>query len=164
MQQNWAYVNNVNFLAAGANLPILGTTGSGIYSGKLGSLASIMTGENTTKLLVHEIPKIPGGSIETLSPVYLGSDFDDLTLYQDEFDGYDFMPITSNSSNIQSFDLCSIFKEEQFCCSFYIATTVKNITIGSVCLREYLKIKKIKEFVLDTLYLYGCDIQRMETF
>lgn len=126
-------MNNVNFLAAGANLPILGTTGSGIYSGKLGSLTSVMTGENTTKLLVHEVPKIPGDPIELSSPIYSGSDFDDLTLYQDEFDGYAFMPVNaSNPSNVQSFELCSIFKEEQFCCNFDIATSVKNMTDGSV--------------------------------
>lgn len=159
MQQNWAYVNDVNFLAAGANLPILGTTGSGIYSGKLGSLASIMTGENTTRLLVHEISKIPGDPIETPSPVYLGSDFDDLTLYQDEFDGYDFMPVnTSNPINEQSFELCSTFDEERFCCSFNIATSVKNMTIDSVRLRKYLKVKNVKKFVSDPLYLYGCGI------
>lgn len=146
MQQNWAYVNNVNFLAAGANLPILGTTGSGIYSGKLGSLTSIMTGENTTRLLVHEVPKKPGDAVvEISSPVYSGSNFDELTLYQDEFDGYDFMPINiSNPFNIQSFDLCSMFKGEQFCCSFNVSTTVKNITNGSVCLRQIFKITLLR--------------------
>lgn len=133
MQQNWAYVNNVNFLAAGANLPILGTTGSGIYSGKLGSLTSIMTGDNTTKLLVHEVPKSPGDQVDISSPNYSGSNFDDLTLYQDEFDGYEYMPvITSDPFNLQSFDLCSVFKEERFCCSFIIANTVQNMPVGTV--------------------------------
>lgn len=132
MQQNWAYVNDVNFLAAGANLPILGTTGSGIYSGKLGALTSMMTGDNTTKLLVHEVPIVPGDATVNVSEIYLGSNFDDLTLYQDEFDGYAYMLVNASNVGNQSFDLCSTFKEERFCCSFNIGASVKNMSTGTV--------------------------------
>lgn len=125
MQQNWAHVNDVNFLAAGANLPILGTTGSGIYSGKLGTLTSIMTGDNATKLLVHEVPKIPGESVTLVEATYFGSNFDDLTLYQDEFDGYAYSKIIpSLVPEPQIHELCSAFKEERLCCRFN--TTVKS--------------------------------------
>lgn len=132
MQQNWAYVNNVNLLAAGANLPSLGTTGSGIYSGKLGSFASIITGEETTKLLVHEVPKIPGSEVEMTSPIYTGANFDNLTLYPDEFDNYSSMRVLIlGQVSLQLFRLCSTFQEEEFCCDFVI--TNSNINMSYVC-------------------------------
>lgn len=43
-QFSWAFKHNVNFLAAGANLPQIGSTGSGIFHGKAGSLTSVMAG------------------------------------------------------------------------------------------------------------------------
>ncbi|GBP97467.1 Vanin-like protein 2 [Eumeta japonica] len=60
IQEAYAYAQNVNFLAAGANNVLVGSAGSGIYSGKLGALASVMPGTDTTKLLVERVPKIPG--------------------------------------------------------------------------------------------------------
>ncbi|XP_032526858.2 vanin-like protein 2 isoform X1 [Danaus plexippus] len=60
IQQAYAYSMNVNFLAAGANNPRVGSAGSGIYSGKAGALVSIMPGQPTTRLLVATVPKVPG--------------------------------------------------------------------------------------------------------
>lgn len=57
VQQNWAYANNVNLLAAGANLPAVGSTGTGIYAGRKGSLASVMEGVSKTTLLTATVPK-----------------------------------------------------------------------------------------------------------
>lgn len=113
-------------------MPTVGTTGSGIYSGKSGALTALMTGENTTKLLVHEVPKIPGDPVEISSPTFSGSNFDHLKLYRDELDDYTFRVVYTNNTSTQSFDLCSTFKEEHFCCSFLIASAAKNITSGSV--------------------------------
>lgn len=44
IQQMWAYKNNVNLLSAGANNPSVGSSGTGIYAGRLGPLASTMSG------------------------------------------------------------------------------------------------------------------------
>jgi len=89
IQQNWAQSNKVNFLGAGANQPKVGSTGSGIYSGKSGALISTMTGEETTKLLVHEVPKTPGNTVLQTPPAYSGRNFDNLKLkrakHLDEF-------------------------------------------------------------------------------
>ncbi|XP_068623393.1 vanin-like protein 1 isoform X1 [Battus philenor] len=60
IQEAYAYSMNVNFLAAGANNVGLGSAGSGIYSGRAGSLISVMPGVPTTRLLVSRVPKIPG--------------------------------------------------------------------------------------------------------
>lgn len=42
-QQAWAYKHNVNFLGAGASSPQVGSTGSGIYHGRFGTLTSVMS-------------------------------------------------------------------------------------------------------------------------
>lgn len=56
-QNMWATGEHaVNLLAAGANRPHVGSTGSGIYS-KNGPLTSIFTGVETRKILVAEVPK-----------------------------------------------------------------------------------------------------------
>lgn len=57
VQQNWAFTNNVNLLAAGANNPSIGSTGSGIYAGKKGSLVSTMEGISRTTLFTATVPK-----------------------------------------------------------------------------------------------------------
>lgn len=43
IQQGWAFENNVNLLAAGANYPKVGSTGTGVYAGKRGRIVSIMS-------------------------------------------------------------------------------------------------------------------------
>ncbi|GBP27062.1 Vanin-like protein 1 [Eumeta japonica] len=48
IQEDYAYAQNVNFLAAGAN------------NVRVGSAASVMPGTDTTELLVERVPKIPG--------------------------------------------------------------------------------------------------------
>ncbi|XP_047349735.1 vanin-like protein 1 [Vespa velutina] len=58
-QSGWAFSENVNFLAAGYNNPIRGTTGSGIYFGRNGISKAIILTNRGTKLLVGEVPKMP---------------------------------------------------------------------------------------------------------
>lgn len=57
VQQNWAYTNNVNMLAAGANNPSFGSTGTGIYAGRKGSLISVMEGTAKINLYTAIVPK-----------------------------------------------------------------------------------------------------------
>lgn len=58
VQKNWAYTNNVNLLAAGANNPSVGSTGSGIYAARKGSLISVMEGSDKTNLYTAVVPKV----------------------------------------------------------------------------------------------------------
>lgn len=62
VQHSWAFTNNVNLLAAGANNPVIGSTGTGIFAGRRGSLISVMEGMNTTNLYTAIVPKIDLGS------------------------------------------------------------------------------------------------------
>lgn len=56
----WAYRQNVNLLVAGGNLPSEGSTGSGIYSGKLGLLGFEFSNIPLTRLVIAPIPRNPG--------------------------------------------------------------------------------------------------------
>ncbi|XP_055305835.1 vanin-like protein 1 [Sitodiplosis mosellana] len=58
-QQSWAYANNVNLLAANANQPSLGFSGSGIYGGRSGALQVIVNQTPATKILRAKIPVDP---------------------------------------------------------------------------------------------------------
>ena len=56
-QQGWAYKNNVILLSSGANFPNQGSTGSGIFIGKHGALELIMSPKESSKMMVHKVPK-----------------------------------------------------------------------------------------------------------
>jgi pantetheine hydrolase len=56
-QQAWAYENNVVLIAAGANNPKMGSTGTGIYIGKHGALDIMFSPERKRYLMVQQVPK-----------------------------------------------------------------------------------------------------------
>lgn len=92
VQQNWAYVNNVNLIAAGANNPLVGSSGSGIYAGRKGPLGLTMQGTNETNVLIAEVPKrISKNSQLTLtnkSNRYSKMQMKPLKLKRDQLDRY----------------------------------------------------------------------------
>ncbi|CAG9791384.1 unnamed protein product [Diatraea saccharalis] len=85
IQEGYAFAMDVNFLAAGSNNVRVGSSGSGIFSGKAGALISTMPGLPTTKLLVATVPKIPGQVTSSPpGPIYDNPvDHDSLTLITD---------------------------------------------------------------------------------
>lgn len=133
IQQNWAYRNDVNFLGAGANDPLLGNGGSGIYSGKSGALISMITGENKTRLLVHEVPKRPGHPVRKPSPAYNGSNFNNFKLKQDQLESYTFrnikLPDSRTKRRHHNFQLCT--KNDDLCCNFAIDITLHSVPNNS---------------------------------
>lgn len=135
IQQNWAYANDVNLLAAGHNNPSNGSSGSGIFSSKSGALISIMTGDNTTRLLVHKVPKNPVNRSTRNEAEYFGSNLEHLKMRQDSLDGYSFRNLQlPNSTAIplnDSFTLCS--KDDLFCCNFDVNVTLRLESNNSVC-------------------------------
>lgn len=138
IQQNWAHSNDVNFLGSGANRPRVGSGGSGIYSGKLGALISTMTGEETTRLLVHEVPKIPGSPVTRHSPAYSGSEFDNFKLKRDQLDVYSYheivLPESTAAPQHNSFTLChGTESDNELCCDFEIDVALRAVSENSVC-------------------------------
>ncbi|EDW05984.2 uncharacterized protein Dmoj_GI16172 [Drosophila mojavensis] len=58
VQLGWAYGNDVNLLAAGASRIEYGSTGSGIYNGRKGTLTSVIKlTENERRIYVAQVPK-----------------------------------------------------------------------------------------------------------
>ncbi|KAH8415330.1 hypothetical protein KR222_004579, partial [Zaprionus bogoriensis] len=58
VQQGWAYSNNVNLLAAGSSNPSVGSTGTGIYHGRAGTVSSVVVvGEGERRVYVAQVPK-----------------------------------------------------------------------------------------------------------
>lgn len=91
VQQNWAYSNNVNLLAAGANNPSYGSTGTGIYAARKGSLISVMEGAGSSMLYTATVPKRGlGDSIQITqnSVKYSILQMKDLKLKRDQLDRY----------------------------------------------------------------------------
>lgn len=136
LQQNWAHSNNVNLLAAGANNPSIGCSGSGIYSGKSGALVSRMTGENFSKVLVHEVPKVPGTEVPQNSLAYDGADFENLNIERDQIEMFNFrsikLPDTNRILN-DSFRLCHGADGQKLCCDFEIDVALRSVAHRSVC-------------------------------
>ncbi|XP_037046246.1 vanin-like protein 1 [Bradysia coprophila] len=69
IQQSWAYANDVNLLAAGADKPNVGNTGSGIYNGRNGSLVVTINTQAETKLLTARVPKISRTKRSKIVPI-----------------------------------------------------------------------------------------------
>lgn len=123
-QQNWAYTNNVNLLAAGANNPSVGSTGTGIYNGRKGPIISAMHANAETKLYVAEIEKIPSSTsitrIET--PKNDPSEMLKLKLKRDQLELSNHKKIDLTKSSINE-DLCYY---DDVCCSFDISLEIKE--------------------------------------
>ncbi|XP_052872684.1 vanin-like protein 1 [Anopheles cruzii] len=128
IQQGWALSNNVNLLAAGASWPAVGSTGTGIYSGKRGTITTVMNHEADTKLYIAQVPKIqfPETPVSKL-PQHSGtpSQMAKLRLKRDHIDGYKTsdLPMVSNAAYEKS--VC--YDSTSFCCSFTINYTVKEM-------------------------------------
>ncbi|XP_049540236.1 vanin-like protein 1 [Anopheles darlingi] len=126
IQQGWAFSNNVNLLAAGASFPPIGSTGTGIYSGRRGAITTAMHHEAQTKLYVARVPKIqfPDATITKIpQPTGTPSQMAKLFLKRDQIDKYvtKDLPWSSNTQLIDSVCYGS------FCCNFTINYTVKQV-------------------------------------
>lgn len=91
IQQNWAYANNVNFLAAGANHPEYGSTGTGIFAARQGSLISTMEGKTHSALYTATIPKrnLTTAPIVESHVRYTKEEMSTLKLKRDQLDPYE---------------------------------------------------------------------------
>lgn len=67
-QQMWSHRHNVNLLAAGANNPANGNTGSGIFSGRMGPLVYQFTNQPITRLITADVARNPRALDEETSP------------------------------------------------------------------------------------------------
>lgn len=123
IQQSWAYTHDVNLLAAGASRPSLSNTGSGIYSGRMGAIESIMADTPSTRILIANISRSPD-TVDVVdsseadripAPVHLKVWKENLASYTME--ALDFDKNASLSGKV-----CS----GQFCCEYNISTSLRD--------------------------------------
>ncbi|XP_065082258.1 vanin-like protein 1 isoform X2 [Ochlerotatus camptorhynchus] len=122
IQQAWAYTNNVNFLAAGASFPEVGSTGTGVFAGKRGRIVAVMNHNADSKLYVAQVPKIsrPQATISRQPVIrYTPAEMSNLKLKRDHIDGYRTSNLPLNVSSHQE-SLC----QGSLCCNFTIDYTV----------------------------------------
>ncbi|XP_030380912.1 vanin-like protein 2 [Scaptodrosophila lebanonensis] len=130
-QHAWAYANNVNLLAAGASRPEVGSSGTGIYHGREGTLVSVLNmQEGEQRIYVARVPKFKGrmtGSrrrtISAALPrkISQAQSFEEsyIKLKRDSLENYENEPlelVATEAGNLTR-QLC----HGNFCCDFDIA-------------------------------------------
>lgn len=128
VQQSWAFANNVNLLAAGANHPAQSKSGSGIYSGTIGALTSLTSEINTTRVLTATISKTPGSQRPSQAPAQQTRDLSraespvELKLMQQDLSKstVKVLPFAQNTTQIG--ELC----HEKHCCKYEVEVIDRN--------------------------------------
>lgn len=122
VQQNWAFKNRVNLLAAGASNPKVGSTGTGIYAAQYGSLASTMAGTAETKLYTAIVPKRTTAitNFEHTAVKHTPEEMKDLFLKRDQLDRYTTDPLViPSAAGLQRVtkNICN----DGLCCDFDVS-------------------------------------------
>ncbi|XP_013100718.2 vanin-like protein 1 [Stomoxys calcitrans] len=121
IQQAWSYGNDVNLLAAGASNPVAGSTGTGIYNGRNGTLVAVMNqGLGKRTLYVSRVPKYPHQkhrarrSLPSAPTTRLEKP--DIFLKRDYLQFYDTISVDLSKGTHLSQKLCN--SNSSLCCSF----------------------------------------------
>lgn len=135
IQLGWAFANNANLLAAGASFPGVGSTGTGVYSGRHGAITTIMNYDPQSKLYVAKVPKLlfPNEVVDKIpQPKGTPAQMTKLFLKRDQIDKYTTkdLPMTSNAQLEER--VCY----ENHCCNFTINYTVKQ-NLGNAMYYRY---------------------------
>lgn len=129
LQEGWAFANNVNLLAASANEPSHGHSGSGIYSGNFGALQSFVTGVNVTTPLNANVLRTPGQQLDdSIGYREYGSLLQNLQLTEDpvRFERYRF--INTSVAGLQAFEECAESPVNRLCCNFQIQVVPRGLS------------------------------------
>ncbi|XP_069678402.1 vanin-like protein 2 [Periplaneta americana] len=145
-QTAWAHGMDVNFLGAGYSYPGVGSTGSGIYAGKEGSITAVMKTSSITQLLVANVTKKtsnykvpPKMDFEkpvrfTVEPFPEKLKITGLYLKRDDVDVYETRLLGEKDFNGNQ-TLC--YKD--FCCQFDILMRTTNLSVeGKVSENGYV--------------------------
>ncbi|KAH8318379.1 hypothetical protein KR074_000479, partial [Drosophila pseudoananassae] len=125
IQQGWAYSNDVNLLAAGASLPSDGSTGTGIYNGRSGTLISVMrqdSGERT--IYVAQVPKYSSSRsilkrARRSTPRQVATS-SSISLMRDQLEDYETESVELGESPTPG-NLSRTLCQGSFCCHFNIS-------------------------------------------
>lgn len=118
-------------MGAGANNPTIGSTGSGIYSGKQGAIKAIMLGTSESRMLINKISKIPGetGNVE---PMLAVTSTPAVFVKRDQLDPYKHVAIDATIESEQIHEVC--YEEGNMCChfAFKLAPSTAEVAESSV--------------------------------
>lgn len=118
----WAYSNNATLLAANANQPSIGGSGSGIYNGRAGILIAVVSEVPITKVLKAKIPidTIQPGSheepVNNLIESYPIAFEPNLNLKKENLSNYNVYMIDFDKNTTQIGEIC----QNQICCRYNI--------------------------------------------
>lgn len=126
-QLNWAYSYNVNFLAAGANFPAIGSSGTGIYGGNKGAYVMNIRGDNSSKVFVATVHKkiAENEAITIEHNVFKNSKEQMKTLYlkRDQLDVYDMKFLNdSDGTHSNEMKIC----HGATCCNIKVNYTIQD--------------------------------------
>lgn len=121
----WAYGNDVTLLAAGFSHTSTGTTGTGIYVGRKGTLHSFMADISTTKVFTARVPKNKDNESKVIErPTKPIESMRNITVKADAISKYESKEINLSDSSLQSFNLC----QNSHCCEFSMRKSLTNRT------------------------------------
>lgn len=130
-QNMWSMKQGVNFLAAGASNPNVGSTGSGIFS-KDGPIAAIMSGTPLRRAFVAEVTKKqfwndPTVKVQQPQRVVEDTKPEDIRMKRDKLEVYSAKHLTNlkQVSNVKE-HLCY----EELCCDFEIEVAHKAMMVS----------------------------------
>ncbi|KAH8361270.1 hypothetical protein KR200_012106, partial [Drosophila serrata] len=117
IQQGWAYAQNVNLLAAGASRPSVGSTGSGIFHGRQGTLTSVMKHDiGERAIYVAQVPKITRRSRRALQDTRQLPASTDFYMMRDALEIYEtqLLQLDVGSNGSSTGHIC----QDSFCCNY----------------------------------------------
>lgn len=126
-------------MASGANRPLLGNTGSGIYSGKLGALQSVMSETQLTRVLIANVPRNPGVIVtsadqssftdQELSNTKEGKQIPPaLDIWREDIDKFRIFFLDFNKNTTQKGRICY----KSACCTYNILVSDRDEKTNSV--------------------------------
>ncbi|XP_044260501.1 vanin-like protein 2 [Tribolium madens] len=118
-QQMWSHGHNITLLAAGANSPLEGSGGSGVYRGGKGLVVGGVVAEGGTQTFVYQNDKKQASDVDEL-----GRKMDGFYLQTDE-SVLDYMS-SAFDPHVQSSNTTICYKEV-FCCMFQIKSTLGEV-------------------------------------
>ncbi|KAH8235434.1 hypothetical protein KR032_000196 [Drosophila birchii] len=131
IQQGWAYAQNVNLLAAGASRPSVGSTGSGIFHGRQGTLTSVMRHDiGERAIYVAQVPKITRRSRRSLQDTRQLAVSTNFYMMRDSVDIYQtqLLQLDAATNGSSSGHLC----QGSFCCDYELAwRTRENLEVAT---------------------------------
>lgn len=136
-----AYAKDINLLAAGASVPKIGSTGSGIYSGKMGAIKAIFADIPMTRVLVADIPKVPGDTLpataaaRSIKAEEAQTVSDALQLGKEILTDYKIKALDFAANATQEGRVCT---DNDFCCNYKIHANISNSNVVSSVVSDLL--------------------------